>query len=186
MFLPNKRNDSLKDTIITLFLLGCNCIKKKYLVFTIVPICAIILLEVMRMAINKSYNHVTGITYFYETTVVTDPETGEKHRKRRVVGKLDEKTGKMVPTDGKGKRFSSSEDSSGAQSVADMYKASYEKAKHESKMASSELAATRDALRKAVAVLQHLDNQVIALHSEMDQTVAILKKGLSQEAHDSV
>ena len=56
------------------------------------------------MAIIKQFDKRSGITYFYESKSFWDKEKQQSRSKRTLIGRLDPKTGKMVPTDGRGKR----------------------------------------------------------------------------------
>ena len=56
------------------------------------------------MAIIKQFDKRSGITYFYESKSFWDKEKKQSRSKRTLIGRLDPKTGKMVPTDGRGKR----------------------------------------------------------------------------------
>lgn len=56
------------------------------------------------MAIIKQFDKRSGITYFYESKSFWDKEKQQSRSKRILIGRLDPKTGKMVPTDGRGKR----------------------------------------------------------------------------------
>ena len=45
-------------------------------------------------------------SYAYETTYVWDKEKKQSRSKRTLIGRLDEVTGEIVPTDGRGKKRS--------------------------------------------------------------------------------
>ena len=55
-------------------------------------------------SIIKRLDKQTGITYVYESTSYWDKEKKQPRSKRVLIGKLDPDTGKVVPTDGRGKR----------------------------------------------------------------------------------
>ena len=55
-------------------------------------------------SIIKRLDNRTGITYVYESTSYWDKEKKQPRSKRVLIGKLDPDTGKVVPTDGRGKR----------------------------------------------------------------------------------
>ncbi len=42
------------------------------------------------MALHKSVDHRTGITYVYDVEKTMDPETGKYVRNRHLVGRLDD------------------------------------------------------------------------------------------------
>ena len=53
------------------------------------------------MAIIYNKDKRTGKTYAYETSYVWDKEKKQSRSKRRLIGRLDETTGEIVPTDGR-------------------------------------------------------------------------------------
>ena len=53
------------------------------------------------MAIIKQVNKKTGVTYVYESHSYRDKETKQPRSTRRLIGKIDENTGEIVPTRGK-------------------------------------------------------------------------------------
>lgn len=55
------------------------------------------------MAIIKQINKKTGVTYVYESHSYRDKETKQPRSTRRLIGKIDEGTGEIVPTRGKKK-----------------------------------------------------------------------------------
>ena len=52
----------------------------------------------------NQYDKRSGITYVYESTSYWDKEKKQPRSKRVLVGRLDPDTGKIIPTDGRGKR----------------------------------------------------------------------------------
>lgn len=60
------------------------------------------------MAITYNKDKRSGLTYAYETTYVWDKEKRQSRSKRTLIGRLDEETGKIVPTDGRGRKRSPS------------------------------------------------------------------------------
>lgn len=58
------------------------------------------------MAITYNKDKRSGRTYAYETTYTWDPEKKQSRSKRRLIGRVDEETGEIVPTDGRGRRRS--------------------------------------------------------------------------------
>lgn len=58
------------------------------------------------MAITYNKDKRTGKTYAYETTYVWDPAKKQSRSKRTLIGRVDEETGKIVPTDGRCKKRS--------------------------------------------------------------------------------
>ena len=55
------------------------------------------------LAIIKQVNKKTGVTYVYESHSYRDKETKQPRSTRRLIGKIDESTGEIVPTRGKKK-----------------------------------------------------------------------------------
>lgn len=55
------------------------------------------------MAIIKQLDKRSGITYVYESTSYWDKEKKQPRSKRTLIGRLNPDTGKVVPTDGRGK-----------------------------------------------------------------------------------
>ena len=60
----------------------------------------------MFMAIIYNKDKRSGKTYVYETTYQWDKVKKQSRSKRTLIGRLDEETGEIVPTDGRGKRRS--------------------------------------------------------------------------------
>ena len=50
------------------------------------------------MAIVKQKNAKSGVTYVYESHSFRDPVTRQPRSARKLIGKLDEETGEIVPT----------------------------------------------------------------------------------------
>ncbi len=50
------------------------------------------------MAIVKCKNKKTGITYVYESESYWDKEKQQPRARRKLIGKIDEETGEIVPT----------------------------------------------------------------------------------------
>lgn len=53
------------------------------------------------MAIVKQYDKRSGITYAYEATYRWDKEKQQSRCKRKLIGRVDTKTGEIIPTDGR-------------------------------------------------------------------------------------
>ena len=66
------------------------------------------------MSIIKQKDKRTGITYVYESKSYWDKEKKQPRSNRTLIGKLDEETGEIVPTDGRNKKRA---DKNGAVSV---------------------------------------------------------------------
>ena len=50
------------------------------------------------MALVKAKNIKSGITYVYDSTSYWDKEKKQPRNKRKLIGKVDEQTGEIVPT----------------------------------------------------------------------------------------
>lgn len=53
-------------------------------------------------SIIKKFNKQTGVTYVYESESYWDKEKKQPRSKRKLIGKIDEATGEIVPTGGRG------------------------------------------------------------------------------------
>ena len=58
------------------------------------------------MSIIHQKDKRSGITYVYECKSFWDKEKKQSRSKRTLIGKLDEETGKIIPTDGRCKKRS--------------------------------------------------------------------------------
>lgn len=56
------------------------------------------------MSVIKHKDKRTGITYVYESESYWDKEKQQPRSRRTLIGKIDETTGEVVPTDGRGKK----------------------------------------------------------------------------------
>ncbi|UAK16754.1 IS1634 family transposase [Sporolactobacillus terrae] len=56
------------------------------------------------MAIIRQKDKRSGLTYAYESESYWDKEKKQPRSRRKLIGRVDEKTGKIIPTDGRGKR----------------------------------------------------------------------------------
>lgn len=56
------------------------------------------------MSIVKNKDKRTGTTYVYESKSYWDKEKKQPRNKRTLIGKIDEETGEIVPTDGRGRK----------------------------------------------------------------------------------
>lgn len=66
------------------------------------------------MAIVRQHDKRSGITYVYESTSYWDKEKQQSRSHRKLIGRLDPETGKVVPTKGWGKRRGQSKDKASA------------------------------------------------------------------------
>jgi len=56
------------------------------------------------MSIVKNKDKRTGITYVYESESYWDKEKQQPRSRRTLIGKLDDVTGEIIPTDGRGRK----------------------------------------------------------------------------------
>ncbi len=56
------------------------------------------------MSLVKCRDKRTGITYVYESESYWDKEKKQPRARRKLIGKIDEETGEIVPTDGRGRK----------------------------------------------------------------------------------
>jgi hypothetical protein len=55
-------------------------------------------MEVAKMSLIKAKNKKSGITYVYESESYWDKEKKQPRNKRKLIGKIDNQTGEIVPT----------------------------------------------------------------------------------------
>ena len=55
------------------------------------------------MSITRSYNKHTDTYYAYDTTYVWDEERQKKIQRRKCIGKYDNNTGELIPTERRGR-----------------------------------------------------------------------------------
>ena len=79
------------------------------------------------MAIIKQYHKDTDTTYVYDSTSYWDAEKGQSRSKRKLLGKLDPKTGEIIPTGQRGrkKKEHSAEDPTQVEARVAVAKAGY-------------------------------------------------------------
>ena len=61
------------------------------------------------MSIIKHKDKRTGVTYVYESESYWDKEKKQPRSRRKLIGKLDEETGEIIPTGKSGRKKSESE-----------------------------------------------------------------------------
>ncbi len=109
------------------------------------------------MGIVKNKDKRTGITYVYESESYWDKEKQQPRAHRRLIGKIDEATGEIVPTDGRGRKRKSKTSAEAGNTTPDL---SYDKALREKDALIKNLRAENAALRKGrdrlLADLRHL------------------------------
>ena len=101
------------------------------------------------MAIIKQKDSRSGITYVYEASYVWDREKKQSRSTRKLLGRLDEDTGEIIPTDGRGRKRSPSykkEEDGKETSLADRIK--------ELEKENSRLISENEMLRARIAILE--------------------------------
>lgn len=73
------------------------------------------------MSLVKLKDKRTGTTYVYESESYWDKEKKQPRNRRTLIGKIDETTGEIVPTDGRGRnrKTSAEEDAKSKNLIAD-------------------------------------------------------------------
>lgn len=66
------------------------------------------------LSLVRSKDNRTGITYVYESESYWDKEKQQPRARRKLIGKIDEATGEIVPTDGRGRKRKNSKSESQA------------------------------------------------------------------------
>ncbi len=70
------------------------------------------------MSLVRCKDKRTGITYVYESESYWDKEKQQPRARRKLIGKIDEATGEIVPTDGRGRKRKNPEKATGADPAA--------------------------------------------------------------------
>ena len=71
------------------------------------------------MSLVKLKDKRTGTTYVYESESYWDKEKKQPRNKRTLIGKIDEVTGEIVPTDGRGRKRKASTEEDAKNDIAD-------------------------------------------------------------------
>lgn len=111
------------------------------------------------MALIKQYHKDTDTTYVYSSESYWDPEKKQSRSKRTVVGKIDPKTGEMVPTGKRGRKKKADPESTGADAGTDsrQFRELYEKTKRTATAREQEILGLKSdikALREEISVLR--------------------------------
>ena len=61
-------------------------------------------MEGRKMSIVKHTDKRSGVTYVYESESYWDKEKKQSRSTRKLLGRLDEETGGIIPTDGRGRK----------------------------------------------------------------------------------
>ena len=112
------------------------------------------------MAIIRQLNKKTGVTYVYESYSYRDKDTKQPRAKRKLIGRIDEETGEVIPTRGHTKIITTDNGPVGST---------------QSEPASSE-GSSFDIIREKDAVIVEQRKEIARLHREMEALSAELEK----------
>lgn len=107
------------------------------------------------MAITKSRDNRTGITYVYSSESYWDKEKKAPRNRKKLIGKIDEATGEIVPTGKRGRKPK-------AEDAGNDYRKLYESAKEE--------------LRQKEQMILELNAQLSDVKKELKQAAQTLEK----------
>lgn len=100
------------------------------------------------MAIIKQKDSRSGITYVYEASYVWDKEKKQSRSTRKLLGRLDEQTGEIIATDGRGRKRSP------LYQKADEKETSLTDRIKELEKQNSQLISENEALKARIAILE--------------------------------
>ncbi len=118
------------------------------------------------MSLVKMKDKRTGVTYVYESESYWDKEKKQPRNRRKLIGKLDEQTGEIVPTAGKGRP---------RKQHADHAQESPDREKQE-----AEACALRSRLEEKDARIRELEEENRKLSASRQKLAEGLKKLLAQ------
>ena len=111
------------------------------------------------MAVTKSKDKRTGITYVYSSESYWDKDLKAPRNRKKLIGKLDEKTGEVVPTGKRGRKPKDENAGSGSRDYRKLYEASEEhlREKDEKILAlNTQLMETKQELKQAQQTLDRI------------------------------
>lgn len=114
------------------------------------------------MAIIKQLNKKNGVTYVYESHSYRDSETKQPRSNRRLIGKIDEETGEIVPT--RKRNVSTTKGDAGVGTTP---------------VTKGLSAFSMDEIRQKDSQIQELRREVAKLHREKADLAAALEKIVS-------
>ena len=110
------------------------------------------------MAITKSKDNRTGITYVYSSESYWDKEKKAPRNRKKLIGKIDEATGEIVPTGKRGRKPKAE----AAGDAGNDYRKLYESAKEE--------------LRQKEQMILELNARLSEVKKELKQAAQTLEK----------
>ena len=120
------------------------------------------------MAIIKQYHKDTDTTYVYDSQSYWDAEKGQSRSRRKLLGKLDPKTGEIIPTGQRGRRKKESPVDDPAQVEAKVTAAT---AGYLEKIQQQELT-----IRQQQAQITELSRRIVQMEDMISKAAAILSK----------
>lgn len=112
------------------------------------------------MAIIKSRNKKTGILYVYESESYWDKEKQQPRSRRKLIGKVDETTGEIIPTGKKNLKNSLEEE---VHSENTDYRKLYEECRKEADASAKEILELRRQLAEAELKAGKLEAKLIEI-----------------------
>ena len=120
------------------------------------------------MAIVKQHNKKTGVTYVYESHSYRDKQTKQPRSKRKLLGRLDEATGEIVPTRKQSRNITTNPDVK-VDTITDS--------------PDEHAAVSLDMVREKDALIMKQQKEILRLHKEMESLSAELEKLASKLKH---
>ena len=112
------------------------------------------------MAIIRQLNKKTGVIYVYESHSYRDKETKQPRAKRKLIGRIDEETGEVVPTRKHAKNITTDINPVGSMQAAPL----------------SSTGSSLDIIREKDRVIAEQRKEIARLHKEMETLSAELEK----------
>ena len=122
---------------------------------------------------SVSYNKANDTYYVYEVTYYIDSETGEKTKKRRVIGKQDPVTHEVVPTRKYGVKGQTEKSSNNSEPIIVRYEAELQEAKKQFEF-------DRNAKIQLTSALNRSSEQLESIIRQSTEELESIKEVLSQ------
>lgn len=125
------------------------------------------------MSLVKSKDKRTGITYVYESESYWDKEKQQPRAKRKLIGRIDESTGEIVPTDGRGrKRKDQSSKKDAVTTLAARASLDAERSLQEKDMLIEQLRSENLSLKKDMQRLLHDLQNIIGNYAHKSESIS--------------
>ena len=111
------------------------------------------------MAITKSKDKRTGITYVYSSESYWDKDLKAPRNRKKLIGKIDEKTGEVVPTGKRGRKPKEESEGPGSRDYRKLYEASEERIREKDEKIlalSTQLMEAKQTLKQAQQTLDRI------------------------------